>query len=149
HATGGTGSSLGGAGGGGLTPCSSCTDFPATPIIDMPAGGSAPPANVGTTFGSAGSGSPSGGPCLTDPEDGSLFPKNWLRPRFALTPGTGEDTFEIRLHADVEANDLVVYTTANVWTMPGTIWSALSTKVVDQPITVSVRGLDSSTGAVA
>jgi hypothetical protein len=149
RATGGSGSSLGGAGGSAVAPCNPCTDFPAIPVIDTPAGGSAPPSDVGAKFGSAGSGSSSGGPCLTDPEDGSLFPKNWLRPRFALTPGTGEDTFEIRVHADVEANDLVVYTTAQVWTMPGTIWSALSANVVDQPITVSVRGLDSSTGAVA
>jgi hypothetical protein len=149
-ATGGSGDMDGGGRGGtGPTQCNPCTDFPATPIVDMPPGGSAPPSDVSTTFGPAGSGSASGGPCLLDPEDGSLFPKNWLRPRFALTPGAGEDVFEIRLHADIETNDLVVYTTATVWTMPPALWQAISTNVVGKPITVTVRGLASSTGTVA
>ena len=157
-ATGGSGGMLaaggsvdggGATGGGGPTQCNPCTDFPPTPIIDMPSGDAGPPPDVGTAFGQPGTGSATGGPCLLDPEDGSLFPKNWLRPRFALAPGTAEDTFEIRLHAAVEANDLVVYTRATVWTMPAAMWAGLSTNVVDQPITVSVRGLDSSTGAVA
>jgi hypothetical protein len=138
-----------GGGGTGPTQCNPCTDFPPTPILDTPAGGSAPPSDVSTTFGPAGSGSASGGPCILDPEPDSLFPQNWLRPRFSVSPGAGEDVFEIRLHADIEANDLVVYTTATVWTMPAAMWQALSTNVVDRPITVSVRGLASSTGTVA
>ncbi len=148
-ATGGRIGTDGGLGGTGPTHCNPCTDFPPTPIIDTPPGGSAPPSDVGSTFGPAGSGSATGGPCLLDPEDGSLFPKNWLRPRFALTPGMGEDTFEIRVHADIETNDLVVYTTGTTWTMPAAMWTALSMNVVDQPITVSVRGLVSGTGTVA
>ncbi len=100
-------------------------------------------------FGAAGTGAASGGPCLLDPEAGSLFPRNWLRPRFHLQAGSHQDVFEIRLHADKEANDLVVYTTSPTWTMPGPIWNSLSANLVDQPITVSVRGLDSSTGKVA
>jgi mono/diheme cytochrome c family protein len=145
----------GGSGAGGTAPapthCDPCTDFPTAPIIDMnmPAGGSTPPANVGETFGPAGSGSATGGPCLSDPEPNSLFPKNWLRPRFVVQPGAGEDVFEIRLHADIESNDLVVYTTAASWTMPGPLWAALSANVVNQPITVSVRGMVSSSGTVA
>jgi WD40-like Beta Propeller Repeat len=158
---GATGSGVGGSGGthvatgaggagGMLQPhCNPCTDFPGTPILDMPTGGTTPPADVGATFGPAGSGAATGGPCLTDPEPGSLFPKNWLRPRFAVHPGAGEDVFEIRLHADIESNDLVVYTTATTWTMPAAIWTALSANVIDQPITVSVRGLVSSSGIVA
>jgi hypothetical protein len=149
--SGGTGIGTGAGGAAGMAPtrCNPCTDFPGTPIIDMPAGGTTPPADAGATFGPAGSGAATGGPCLTDPEPGSLFPKNWLRPRFVLKPGAGEDVFEIRLHADVESNDLVVYTTATTWTMPAAMWTALSSNVVDQPITVSVRGLVSSSGTVA
>jgi hypothetical protein len=115
----------------------------------MPPGGSAPPSDVSTTFGPAGTGSAIGGPCLLDPEDGSLYPRNWLRPRFEVTPGAGEDVFEIRLHTDIETNDLVVYTTATTWTMPAAMWTALSMNVVNHPITVSVRGLASSTGTVS
>jgi hypothetical protein len=149
RATGGRTGTDGGGRDTGPTQCNPCTDFPPTPIVDMPPGGSSPPSDVSTTFGPAGSGSSTGGPCLLDPEDGSLFPKNWLRPRFEVSPGAGEDVFEIRLHADIETNDLVVYTTATVWTMPGTMWTALSANANGQPITVSVRGLASSTGTVA
>ena len=139
----------GGAAGSAPMQCNPCSDFPPDPILDMPPGGTPPPPDVGTTFGPAGTGSSSGGPCLLDPEPDSLFPRNWLRPRFEIQPGAGEDVFEIRVHADIETNDLVVYTKSTVWTMPATFWTALSTNVIDQPITVSVRGLVSSAGAVA
>ena len=131
------------------TACNPCSDFPTAPILDAPAGGTPPAATVADTFGAAGTGAATGGPCLLDPEAGSLFPRNWLRPRFHLQPGSHQDVFEIRLHTDKEANDLVVYTSSPTWTMPAAIWSGLSANVVDQPITVSVRGLDSSTGKVA
>jgi hypothetical protein len=129
--------------------CNPCSDFPATPIFDMSPGNSPPASTVATSFGAAGTGATAGGPCLLDPEPGALFPRNWLRPRFALKPASGQDVFEIRLHADKETNDLVVYTTATTWTMPAALWNALSTNVVDQPITVTVRGLASASGQVS
>ncbi len=131
------------------TQCNPCTDFPPTPIIDMPAGASAPPSDVGETFGPAGTGTSTGGPCLSDPEPNSLFPRNWLRPRFVVQPGAGEDVFEIRLHTAAETNELVVYTTATTWTMPAAMWAALSLNAVNQPIAVSVRGMVSSSNTVA
>ncbi len=149
----GTGGSNAGGGGAASPPaaaaCNPCSDFPPTPILDTPAGGVPPPSGIASTFGAAGTGATSGGPCLLDPEPDSLFPRNWLRPRFQLKPVGGQDIFEIRLHADKEANDLVVYTTSTTWTMPATMWTGLSANVVDQPITVSVRGLTSSSGQVA
>src|ERR1700735_3774480 len=81
------GTGTGGAAGTAAAECNPCSDFPGTPIIDMPTGGTTPPADVGTTFGPAGSGAATGGPCLTDPEPGSLFPKNWLPPRVVLDAG--------------------------------------------------------------
>ncbi len=50
-------------------------DFPATPILDT-GGKTAVPQNAADLFGPAGSGAPSGGPCLTDPAIGALFPNN-------------------------------------------------------------------------
>jgi hypothetical protein len=108
-------------------------DFPATPIIDSGA-----PANAPALF--AGAGAPSGGPCLIEPQIGTLFPRNWLRPRFNLAPVGAQNLFELRLEADDEANDLVVYTTNRSWTLPLDLWQALAAHVVDAPITVSVRG---------
>lgn len=110
------------------------SDFPSEPVLD----GSAP-ANAGTLFGPPGSGAQSGGPCLTEPEVGSLFPNNWLRPRFALTPGPGQNLFEIRLHAESQVNHLVVYTTNSTWTMPKDLWQNLTLHSADDPITMTVR----------
>ena len=42
---------------------------------------------------------------------GALFPANWLRPRFRFTNIGDADLFEIRLQAESQTNDLVVYTT--------------------------------------
>ncbi len=114
------------------------TDFPAAPILD-PAG-TAPPADVATLFGAPTSGTTTGGPCLVDPELGALFPGNWLRLRVHFTPAAGQNVFELRVHADNQLNDLVVYTTATTWTMPLPMWTALSSHVVDQPITITIRG---------
>ena len=82
-------------------------------------------------------------PCLTEPEDGSLFPNNWLRPRVKVS-APGAKVLEIRFHADKEANDLVVYTAQDSWAMDKTIWLALASHVVDQPIIVSVRAVGAS-----
>jgi WD40-like Beta Propeller Repeat len=108
-------------------------DFPTTPIIDGTA-----PANSGMLFGSgAGSGA---GPCLVEPETGTLYPNNWLRPRFTWSPSPGENLFELTLAAANEVSPLVVYTAATTYTMPASMWAALAQHIVDQPITVTVRG---------
>lgn len=116
------------------------TDFPATPVLDMSDdGGAAVPTNVATLFGSSDAGAASGGPCLIEPEVGALYPNNWLRPRFVWTTPS-ETIFELRLHVQNQANDLVVYTTQNGWTMPKAMWVALASHSQDVPMTVSVRG---------
>jgi WD40-like Beta Propeller Repeat len=112
-------------------------DFPAAPVID-PNGNT--PSGAPSLFGSPDGGAQSGGPCLTDPELGSLLPQNWLRPRFHFLAPSGQNLFEIRLHAANEANDLVVYTASTTWTMDAATWSGLQAHVVDQPITVTIRG---------
>jgi hypothetical protein len=133
----GAASGAGGAlfGGGGSGPSGPWSDFPTDPVLDP----SAPP-NAPALFGPAGSGDPSGGPCLMEPEPGALFPRNWLRPRFRVTPGAGQNLFEIRIHTDAEASDLVVYTASTTWTMPKPMWELLASHAADVPITVSVRG---------
>jgi hypothetical protein len=115
-------------------------DFPPMPILDMPDAGAAPPANAGQLFGPPSQGAQSGGPCLVEPEVGSLYPKNWLRPRFSWIAANGENLFELRVHAANQSNDLVVYTTQTEWTMPKAMWGSLSNDSADQPMTVSVRG---------
>ena len=127
--------------------CSSgtCNDFPSTPIIDAPDGGGASvPSNAAQSFGAAGSGSSSGGPCVYEPAPGALFPNNWLRPRFYWSGGGGQQVYELRLSSPHESNDLVVYTTQTKWTMPLALWTTLSANLQGDPITITVRQLDSS-----
>ena len=114
-------------------------DFPNDPVNDT--GNNAPPSNAATIFGAAGSGNSTGGPCLYEPEVGTLFPQNWLRPRFSWIPGAGETLFELRVTAANQAQPLIVYTTASSWTMPLDIWAGLSAHTIDQPITLTVRGV--------
>lgn len=109
--------------------------FPADPIFAAGA-----PAGAPTWFGSPESGEASGGPCLVDPELGSLFPRNWLRLRFKLAAPSGQNLFEIRLRAASEPKDLVVYTASPVWLMPADLWARISSKLVGEPIQVAVRG---------
>jgi hypothetical protein len=136
-------SSSGSGSGGGLLltdsgpdgPLGPANDFPTTPIVDMSA-----PANAPMLFGPAGSGNPSGGPCLYEPEPDTLYPNNWLRPRFSWNAGAGENLFELRLHTKAEVNDLVVYTANTSWTMPKPMWLGLAANAQGIPITITVRG---------
>src|SRR5665213_2955143 len=156
NATGpGTGASTGnggsgnttGTGTGGTNPppstCNgSCADFSSTPVVD----GSANGGSAATIFGAAGSGNSSGGPCIFEPQIGTLFPNNWLRPRFSWAAPSGQTLFELRLHAANQANDLVVYTTNSTWTLDQTTWTALALHSQDMPITVTVRGASANGG---
>ena len=115
-------------------------DFPANPIVDSPDGAPAAPPNSSTLFGPLDAGASAGGPCLVEPEVGSLYPNNWLRPRFHWVAANGENLFELRVHAPNQQNDLVVYTPGTYWTMPKSMWDGLRTHSSDAPLTVSVRG---------
>jgi hypothetical protein len=132
---------------GGTTPPPSncngaCTDFPTTPVID----GSANSTTAAQIFGAAGSGNSSGGPCLFEPEDGTLFPNNWLRPRFSWTAVSGQNLFELRIHAGNQANDLVVYTTNTSWTLDKVTWTNLASHTESTPITATIRGASANGG---
>ncbi|APR87271.1 Hypothetical protein A7982_12620 [Minicystis rosea] len=123
-------------------------DFPADPILDTPEGGAAPPSDSGTIFGAAGSGDPSTGPCLVEPEPGTLFPRNWVRPRFRWTAPPEQSLFELRIKAAKETNELVVYTTGTQWKMPKDMWDKLTTHLEDAPMTVTIRGAQLDQGTI-
>jgi hypothetical protein len=124
----------------GAPPCDTCV-FPGAPLVVDAPGLPPVPDDVASRFGAPDGGVATGGPCLVEPEMGSLFPENWLRPRFrwnVLAPGS---IVELRLSVDVEPNDLVVYTNGNSWTMDETIWAGLSRSAPGHPISVSVRSI--------
>ncbi|HEX3776958.1 MAG TPA: hypothetical protein VHV51_20940 [Polyangiaceae bacterium] len=125
-----------------VAPCSSnCADFPTQPVFDS---GAAP--DSASKFGDPSAGGPNAD-CITEPTDGSLVPRNWWRPRIHFSPGAGETLFEIRVHADVEANDFVVYTTKNSYLMPEDVWTNVAAHAAGSALTVTVRG--SGGGAIS
>jgi hypothetical protein len=146
NGSGGSSSSSGGSNGRGgsngsggtITPtgCNGkCTDFEPTsdnpnPIIQVGV-----PGDIATMFGT-----PSGnGPCVTEPEDGSLFPNNWLQPRVHVNNYSSSGYLKITFHADMESTDLIAYTQGDSWELPKTIWQNLAAHVVGMPITVTVQ----------
>jgi hypothetical protein len=124
------------------------TDLPSAPVLDA-AGGAPPPANAAALFAAAGPGAQAGGPCLIEPETGALYPRNWLRPSFRWVVPVGQNLFEVRLHVANQANDLVVYTTHNVWTLPKDLWTALDQDSYDEDMTVTVRSAQFAGGTLA
>ncbi len=91
--------------------------------------------------------SSTGGPCIIDPPDGSLFPNNWLRPRIYFAPAAaGTNYYQIRIHADRQLNDLVVYTESVSWEIPKDIWTALAASTWGEDITVTVSEVPSAGG---
>ena len=116
-----------------IVPCKGlCTDFPSAPIIT---GGA--PANAPSLFTAAGTGA---GPCISEPEQGTLLPNNWLRPRVKVS-APASSLLQITFHSAKEAHDLVVYTAGDTWAMDRAIWQGLTTHVVGTAIAVSVRAL--------
>ncbi len=116
-------------------------DFPIAPVIDDQANGmTKTPGNAGDLFGDKNYGEPSGGPCLLEPEVGSLFPRNWLRMRVRFAAPAGQNLFEIRLHVENQVNDLVVYTVSDTWVMPADLWKRLTQHSAAQAMTIAVRG---------
>lgn len=112
-----------------VCPNNKCTDFPKDPILDEGV-----PADAANQFGAAPAGAP---PCVWEPEDRTMFPQKWLRPRIRWTGTTG--LHRITISSEMQANDLVVYTTKNVWTMPRAMWTALAMHVVEKDIVIKVR----------
>jgi hypothetical protein len=107
-------------------------DFP-TPIIDNGA-----PATAPTLFGVPDQGT--NGPCMYEPEMGSLFPNNWLPLRFRFNATQNETLFEIKLTIPNEKHPLVIYTTQSGYTLPQAVWSTMATVAGGAgPIHVTVR----------
>ncbi len=108
--------------------------FPSMPIV-----GNGAPSDADTLFGADTIGDP-GGPCVAEPSNGALLPKNFLRQRFRLLPANGENLFEIRLRTASIDHDLVAYTTSTTWIVPKPIWDAMNTALIGETIEYRIRG---------
>ena len=108
-------------------------DFPSAPVFND---GAAP--NSGDAFqmpGAAGN----AGPCIVSPEVGTLYPKNWLRPRIDVQGHASHNLFQVTITVQRFAHPLVIYSTKPSITMDAAVWAGLRNSVVDEPIQVSVR----------
>ena len=132
----GTGGMRGGAGTGGsgigVGCVGPCKDFPSAPVIDE--AGGAPP-NAADMF----SGTPptSGGPCVVEPEDDTLFPNDWLRPRVRFTGANGK-LVRITMTAPNQEGELVAYTKSDTWIMPKEVWGTLRFHQVTDKVKINV-----------
>ncbi len=119
------------------------TDFPADPIIDSTAPANAPALFDGSTPRA------DGAPCITAPIAGTLMPRNWLRPVFALAPAAAENLFEIALSVPGFAHQLRIFTRNPSTALTADLWNRLRTSINDTTITVAMRALQTdAAGAV-
>jgi hypothetical protein len=144
--TGGGGGRSGGGMGGRMSttlpppmPCPgdppACTDFPADPV---PPDDPNVPANPGSMAPFNGGTPPAGNTlCITEPENNTLFPNNWLRPRVKFA-NPGRELAQIRMKAENQANELIAYTTEDNWKMPKEIWNGLRIHQTTKPVVVTV-----------
>lgn len=71
-------------------------------------------------------GAPATGPCLYEPEIGTLFPSNWLRPRFRFAATQAENLFQIKLVVPNQVSPLVIYTTKSGYILDKALWQILT-----------------------
>lgn len=116
------------------------TDFPVDPIIDSSA-----PANAPALFGTS-TPRTGGAPCIVSPLPGTLMPRNWLRPRFEVTPAGGENLFEVQLAVEGFAHPLTIYSRNPGTALTAELWDRLRRSVVDKTITVTARALQTDSG---
>ncbi|HVT07578.1 MAG TPA: hypothetical protein VHO67_08975 [Polyangia bacterium] len=123
--------------GGTITPTGcvgQCTDFEPTASNPNPMFDQGVSSDIGSKFGNP-SGNP---PCVSEPEDGALYPNNWAPLRVRVPGNTGN--LKITLHADMESTDMVAYSApGETWTMPKPLWASLASHIVEQDITVTVQ----------
>lgn len=116
-------------------------DFPSAPQFEV----GTPESTADAFRGDSSSGE---GPCIESPEPGTLYPKNWLRPRVELIAKTGHNAFEFTFSTDAFAHSLVVYSKRPEMTLSAELWVGLRNTVVDEPIRVSVRSATIDTKGV-
>lgn len=117
------------------------------------------PTNAASLFSQPGS--PGSGPCLREPTlgpngTGSMFPRNWLTPRFEIANPDSSHVYEITLTSPDEEGALHVYlsggnadaggTSVAQWTMDPKMWEQLAADDSAMKITVTVSSVPTGGG---
>ncbi len=112
------------------------SDFPRDPVA---VGGIMDASAIAKAFADAPQ-SPTGGPCISEPTFGALYPRNFTPPIVEWVPAVNQNVFELRWHLANQSHDLVVYTDQLNFTLPDATWKALVEHSQDRDITLSIRG---------
>ncbi len=118
-------------------------DFPGGPIA---AGGIMDAAALAMAFRDAPQ-VQGGGPCISEPTFGALYPRNFTPPLIEWIPPIGQNVFELRLHVANQVNDLLVYTDGTAYVLPDAMWSGLARHSQDHDISIAIRGGSSVNGS--
>ncbi len=70
--------------------------------------------------GDGGTGTTTGGACVSEPADGSLYPYNWIRPRVLWTAPATQTAFEVRVRERAPARRTTTSSTRRTTTGPST-----------------------------
>lgn len=115
---------------------SSFTDFPAAPSIDPSL-----PGDIDKQFGapSAGEAGAGAAPCITEPADDAMIPKNWT-PLFVEWAAPAPQTVtEVRITVDNQVNPYLAYVPGRSFSLPATVWSGAAFHSAGKDMVVSVR----------
>jgi mono/diheme cytochrome c family protein len=124
-----------------IAPNTTRDDF-ANPVLDVGV-----PSNAQQLFGAA---DRSGlGPCLFEPEVGSLFPNNWLPLRFRFTTNNQENLYQITLVVPNEVHPLIIYTAASGYVLSNGTWGVITAASAGAPIHLTVRSAVVANGQLA
>jgi len=142
--TGGSGgSNTGGDGGGFIDPNTGpFGDFPMAPVV---LDGLEP--GIVTLFGNT-PGMDSGGPCLSEPREDAMFPRNWTPLFFEWAAPVDQNIFELKLEVDNQLRPLIVYTTQPLYTMDVGVWKNLTTHSAGHDVKITLRGARLENGAL-
>ena len=125
-------------GSGGSRPSGRFSDFPqgATAAGDVYPGAVSA---ISLAFSSSPQG-PAGGPCISEPTFGAMYPMNFTPPHFEWVADASQNIFELRLVVDNQMNELMVYTNRSDYTMASDVWANLAKDSSDHDIRISIRG---------
>ncbi len=107
-------------------------DFPSNPIIDPSL-----PSDIATQFGDpdAGTGSV---PCIAEPAADAMIPRNWT-PLFLEYASAAANVFEIRLTADNQTGQALIYVPTTTYVLDVNLWKQLALHSAGHDLNVSVR----------
>lgn len=122
-----------GDGDGVIIPGGTAWPGPESPVIDEGA-----PADVASLF----SGASAGANCVLEPQDGTMMPKNWLRPRFRVSGAAV--AYQVTLSSSESPKDLVGYGGPEGFRLPVEYWNYIASRASSNPvaITATVRSFD-------